>query len=385
MRHLISLIDGTWMFPTKKGKFPYFTNVHKINTALGFIDRKNVGAQIVHYYRGIGSGNFVSKYLGGTVSYGLWDDIEEIYLNICSNFRSADGNEKDEIYLIGYSRGAIAARVVAGLIDVALLKSDYIDSFHLVKRAYLYRARVSSGHTLSNTDDNAYQTALVDLKGKAHDGKVKVKFLGLFDSVLGGFGITRFAQALNIESSSPAPNVDYTVHLIAADERRRLFDVSAFAGHDPNGGELEQVWVPGGHSDIGGGPGESCYALLSLLTMCDRIRQKTDLRLDRQNLIEQCFSDEALVFHQNSALRTLLQNRDLTYLFTKRRTILGTHNTKHELADYLKNLGYIQNDKPKKYENRYLDPLRTASVFLEGWPDQRKPNIYNAFSKQRGD
>jgi uncharacterized protein (DUF2235 family) len=367
MKHLIHLIDGTWMFPLKKSLDPVFTNIHKINNFLGYFDRGNKNPQIIHYYRGLGSGHRLTKYMAGAAGIGIWDDIEEVYLNICSNYRSLDPNDPDEIYLIGYSRGAVVARVVAGLVNIGLLDSDFMDYFHHLKRIYLYAAAKSNRRKLSIDDERDYSESTVTVEGKFQKTEVRIKFLGLFDSILGGSGASRRAQSLNLENSSPAVNVDYTLHLISADERRKIFRPSVFA-HKSDRGLLEQIWVPGNHSDIGGGPGSSALSRISLLTMCDRISEHTSLRINFNRELEKVNTQERPKFEISTQPLLLSRALSPTYYWLKKRKITGANIHRHEIMRVLQKHEIPIDQRRTRYQNNSLSELTEASTFLSGWP-----------------
>lgn len=380
MKHLIHLIDGTWLFPLKKSDEPAFTNIHKINNMLGYFDRSNKNHQIVHYYRGLGSGNWATKYAAGALGIGIWDDIEEVYLNICSNYRSLDSSDPDQIYLIGYSRGAIVARVVAGLVDIGLLNSDYMDHFHHVRRIFEHDARVSNGKKPSEEQNEQYEKSKKIIAEVCDRRGVRVKFLGLFDSIIGGFGLSRVAQSLNVERSSPAPNVDCTVHLVAADERRALFSPSPFA-HQSSSGKLEQIWVPGNHCNIGGGPGSGELSRICLLTMCDRIVAHTPLRIDFGKELGDIQARERVDFSistRPSFPRILISP---TYYLLRRRKIFGASSTPHEIKNVLEKYEILINGRRSTYRNKGLTQLaklsEPAPTLIGGWPRGAPPKWFS--------
>jgi uncharacterized protein (DUF2235 family) len=71
--------------------------------------------QNVHYHDGVGAdGDLVTKVLGGAVGLGLKKIIQDAY-----GFVVADYESGDEIYIFGFSRGAYAARALAGLIGAS--------------------------------------------------------------------------------------------------------------------------------------------------------------------------------------------------------------------------------------------------------------------------
>jgi uncharacterized protein (DUF2235 family) len=74
--------------------------------------------QIIHYNPGVGTeNNFYNKYIGGATGAGLAEHIRVSYAFLCENYRYGD-----EIFIIGFSRGAFTARSVASLIqDIGLL------------------------------------------------------------------------------------------------------------------------------------------------------------------------------------------------------------------------------------------------------------------------
>jgi len=116
MKRIVALIDGTW---NNEGSGAY-TNVAKLdsgNKIQSFI-RATAGdgtPQCVHYHDGVGSdGDFAQKLLGGAIGLGLKKIIQEVYEYIVTDYASGD-----ELYIFGFSRGAYAARALAGLIGAS--------------------------------------------------------------------------------------------------------------------------------------------------------------------------------------------------------------------------------------------------------------------------
>ena len=65
-------------------------------------------------------GNIIDKVLGGALATGLSENIREGYIFIANNYSYGD-----EIYLIGFSRGAFTARSIAAFIGfMGLLTKD---------------------------------------------------------------------------------------------------------------------------------------------------------------------------------------------------------------------------------------------------------------------
>lgn len=83
--------------------------------------------QIVYYQAGLGSSQSnYSYYIGGYLGEGITENIREAYSFICNNYE--DG---DEIFLIGFSRGAFTARSIGSLIaSIGLLTRAALQDFY---------------------------------------------------------------------------------------------------------------------------------------------------------------------------------------------------------------------------------------------------------------
>ena len=111
MKRIVILIDGTWNGEGITGN----TNVAALDPGNRIVDGafiKTTGAdgvaQHVHYHDGVGAeGDLFKKLLGGAIGLGLKQIIRE-----CYDFVVTDYVVGDEIYLIGFSRGAYAARAL---------------------------------------------------------------------------------------------------------------------------------------------------------------------------------------------------------------------------------------------------------------------------------
>ena len=107
MKRLVFCFDGTWNAladPTA------LTNVVKLAN-LVTVSKDNV-EQVSYYNSGVGSGGFIDRYLGGIFGVGLKSNVKRGLTFLALNYE-----EKDEIYIFGFSRGAYTARALAGVIS----------------------------------------------------------------------------------------------------------------------------------------------------------------------------------------------------------------------------------------------------------------------------
>jgi hypothetical protein len=127
---------------------------------------------------------------------------------------------------------------------------------------------------------------------------VNFQFVGLFDTVLGpNQTIYKSYSGSIFHSMSPSKNIRYGLHLIALDDKRSLFEPIFWTRPDASRSrqKIEQILMPGVHSDIGGTYGEAAdltrrravshqndfIGSCALLTMIDRISENTSLLFSR--------------------------------------------------------------------------------------------------------
>ena len=108
-----------------------------------------------------------------------------------------------------------------------------------------------------------------------HQG-LAIEFLGVWDTVYGFNTANALRQnpfmRLRFRNFLVDRSVKHVVHILSIDDNRRYFAPMLFEGSRPDQ-TLEQIWMPGVHSDIGGGYSKSFLANVSLLTMIDKLRQ----------------------------------------------------------------------------------------------------------------
>lgn len=190
--------------------------------------------------------------------------------------------ERDRIYLFGFSRGAYAARVLAGFIHAIGL--IHPDNLNLLDQAYdAYKAAGDGLDTdLELLTSQDFQTVRLFERILQTD-RPPIRCLGLFDTVASVIEWGRQGPRLRWHPFvSRNPSVQSVRHAVAVHERRRLYRNVAWA----QGGEYWgnpfgrarampqdalEVWFPGVHCDVGGGyaEAESGLAKVALDWMLD--------------------------------------------------------------------------------------------------------------------
>ena len=247
--------DGTWNRPDS----PHVTNVEKIARSIQTDPAATGGVpQLVYYLSGVGGAGYqADRLLGGAFGFGLFSNIVAAYRFLAQNYEPGD-----EIFIVGFSRGAYTARSLAGMVGrVGLLTRRALVEEKLAEAVARYRRTDPVGGQVGSSTTEFK-------RDYCHDAQVQ--FLGVFDTVgaLGVPGAMRFAPKFHDVELSAA--VLCARQALAIDERRMKFEPSLWQA-TPDGRtddpRVKQVWFEGVHSDVGGGYAETGLSDTALLWM----------------------------------------------------------------------------------------------------------------------
>jgi len=256
LRNLILAFDGTWDLPDND-----LTDGDQ-NTHVARLVRelKNVDSpieQTVFYQAGVGTHPF-DQIRGGLFGWGLSDKIFSGYRWLVDYFQKGD-----RIYLVGYSRGAFAARSLSGLLDrVGLLSQQHSE-------------RIEEAYALYRRGDSRLQNAF----SQRYSRRVSIEAVAVWDTV-GSLGIPlKSFQGLNhrlwsFHDTRLAKSVKSGFHAIAIDEHRPDFKPTLWSPQRGYDQQYEQRWFAGSHADVGGGNGLTPLSELSYRWICERLSHK---------------------------------------------------------------------------------------------------------------
>lgn len=264
MKRLILCCDGTWNSADQEsnGK-PCPTNVIKIAYRLCKHGQDGT-EQIIFYDQGVGTHGWLDRLEGGATGAGLEDNIHDAYIFLLANYEPGD-----EIYLIGFSRGAFTARSIGGMVrKCGILKREFVQYYHDAEAMY---------HDPNIHPDN--EKAVTFRKNYSLTGAddVPIQMVGVWDTV-GALGIPlRGLRAFNkqeyqFHDTELSGTVKFAFHALAVDEHRVPFEPSLWAYKPKPPQVVEQCWFPGVHSDVGGGYGETFLSDIALAWMIDRAK-----------------------------------------------------------------------------------------------------------------
>lgn len=288
-RNLVVCADGTWASPASRDRGVYApSNVVKIVKALrhGTITAPPLAApsmptaQLVFYDKGVGTGGFIDRMVGGATGAGLEQNVRDGY-----NFLVTHYQPGDRIFLVGFSRGAYTVRRLAG----------FICRFGLLDRAnYRPPDDFSADHPAQTLAIKAlYQqflaltsTAPTPLGAAQGRIDVTVEALSVWDTV-GALGLPDY-PLLNLLlgwngrskhefiDTKLSPKVRHAYQALALDEPRATFAPSLWDDDPVREADktLVQAWFAGAHSNVGGSYQESGLADIALEWMIDHLRER---------------------------------------------------------------------------------------------------------------
>jgi uncharacterized protein (DUF2235 family) len=245
-KRIVFCADGTWDTANSRS-----------NVYLFYKSILVTGEQMPFYDDGVGAdGNIVVRVLEGAIGAGIQQKIKDGYTKIAHVYEAGD-----QIFIVGFSRGAYTARSLAGMIAACGLPTKNFSS-DLVDTAFrAYREPANRANLLKSLSNCAMAEA-------------KIQMIGVWDTV-GSLGLTAAIGGVDpivafLDTTLHA-SVLNAYHALAIDEKRPQFQPTLWNAPSP-GQTLEQVWFSGYHSDVGGGafhrqPGQKALSDIPLAWM----------------------------------------------------------------------------------------------------------------------
>ncbi|MEO1779141.1 MAG: DUF2235 domain-containing protein [Pseudomonadota bacterium] len=171
---------------------------------------------------------------------GINRQIRRAYGYLASRYRPGD-----QIYLFGYSRGAYAARSLAGVIDrVGLLRAEHATERNVRTIYRHYECTPDSAAAQTFASATCHDTVEIEMIGVWDT----VKSLGLNMPVLWRLSAPRHA----FHNHHLGKSVKRGFHALARNETRVAYAPVMWETTDAWDGDLVQMWFRGTHGDVGG-------------------------------------------------------------------------------------------------------------------------------------
>ena len=213
----------------------------------------------------------LTRIRGGAFVYGLSENLMLGYDWLARRYIP-----NDEIWILGFSRGAYTARSLIGLIRKCGL-------LHISSPVLLKSTEELYCYSAIHPDDRQCK----EFRAR-NSREVRIQFLGVWDTV-GALGIpgTMLSERgkFSWHDTRLSKIVDHAYQAMALDGYRAPYDCVLWTREgeaDENPGQtVEQRWITGAHANVGGGyEGDDPLADLALAWMQDRA-SAAGLKLDR--------------------------------------------------------------------------------------------------------
>lgn len=235
-KNIVIFADGTG----QEGGLGRNTNVYKLFNMV----MERTDDQIVFYDRGLGTG--WRKVSGNIFGAGINQNIKECYRFIFENYKAGDN-----IYLIGFSRGAATVRSLSSFIHYfGILPQSRPE---LIDQAYdIYKI----------TNSQRREKKAKEFIAQNHTMWTHIEFIGVWDTVSAlGIPVKSIDVAIQkvpfmrhkYHNFKLSPSVKYAYQALAIDDYRDTFHPVLWEDDVDDHQEIEQVWFVGSHTDIGGG------------------------------------------------------------------------------------------------------------------------------------
>jgi uncharacterized protein (DUF2235 family) len=210
-------------------------------------------------------------------------------IRIAYRFLSQHYEQGDRIFLFGFSRGAFAARSLAGFVDCvglalstlppSALNQAIDDAYYIYEFLRGDADAIRKGITHHLKGGSRSENDVRDLEWVS----LPIYFIGIWDAVE-ALGLPAEAKAVtrvfnSYHQTRLPPNITHAAHALSLHELRSEFRPHLWNDKLPQQ-TLVQRWFPGDHSDIGGGHSGRGLASISFSWMMSRARSAGLFGLD---------------------------------------------------------------------------------------------------------
>ncbi|KAH6843237.1 hypothetical protein B0I37DRAFT_384025 [Chaetomium sp. MPI-CAGE-AT-0009] len=301
-KRLFVFCDGTWQDGVNKTR--PLTNVATLARCLESVDSDGC-LQIVYYDSGVGTVSSVpAQLVDGATGRGISAKIRNAYSFLSHNWNFREG--RDEIILVGFSRGAFAVQCLAAFIsDAGLLQKQHL--------YYLRGLFTLWANQKSPRGGEKFKEDRIKLQDARLLHQVNITACAVWDTVSSLGSIVQLPPRPLAFVGKDVPRcVQHAFQALALDEERSKFQPVVWQSK-PTMASVSQCWFLGSHADVGGN-GDAGLGALSLLWMVGKLHGEVGV----------AFDDKEIAKH--------LKHRFLEWGFTVRKLSWAIKETKRAVA-----------------------------------------------------
>ncbi|KAI2615664.1 hypothetical protein GGR54DRAFT_262851 [Hypoxylon sp. NC1633] len=269
-KRLFIFCDGTWQDGVNgKAKL---TNVATLARCIEPVADDGY-LQIVYYDNGVGNGTGgIAKLVDGATGRGISAKIRNAYSFLSHNYNF--DSRQDEIFLIGFSRGAFAVQCLASFLnETGLLKAQglsYLRGLFSLWQNQAFRRIGLNEKSLVQTKMDEY---VETLREKKILQEVSIKACVVWDTVAALGLPTPWSRPLSFVGRGVPKAVENAFQVLALDEIRAQFKPRVWDSKEGKT-HVKQCWFLGSHADVCGG-GDAALGAVTLIWVIAQLRDYT--------------------------------------------------------------------------------------------------------------
>ncbi|TGJ83894.1 hypothetical protein E0Z10_g4883 [Xylaria hypoxylon] len=281
-KRLFVFCDGTWQ-DALNGKRPP-TNVVTLARCIEGVADDNY-LQVVYYDNGVGNAtNLYARLVEGATGRGMSSKIRNAYSFLSHNYNF--DNEGDEIFLIGYSRGAFAVQCLASFIsDTGLLHKRYLYYLRGLFKLWANRDLTPICHPGKTPLKSKLERHVRDFQAEKLLSKVKIKACVVWDTV-SNLGLpTPWAKPLSFVGGVIPQGVENAFQALALDETRAQFKPCVWNAKEASSTYAKQCWFLGSHADVGGN-GDAALGAVALIWIIGQLQEISGVTFNQDEIMK---------------------------------------------------------------------------------------------------
>ncbi|KAK6957894.1 hypothetical protein Daesc_000683 [Daldinia eschscholtzii] len=271
-KRLFIFCDGTWQDGVNSRR--RLTNVATLARCLeGMADDNYL--QTVYYDNGVGNATSKpAKLVDGATGRGISAKIRNAYSFLSHNYNF--DHQRDEIFLVGFSRGAFAVQCLASFISqTGLFRKQHLyylrGLFALWENQYFRRVGAGERYPVKEK----LESYVTRFRNEGLLYEVKIKACVVWDTV-SALGLpTPWPRPLSFVGKQVPHAVENAFQVLALDESRVQFRPCIWNSKEREKTHVKQCWFLGSHADVGGN-GDAVLGAVTLIWIIGQLEANTN-------------------------------------------------------------------------------------------------------------
>ncbi|KAI5866352.1 hypothetical protein GGS23DRAFT_383539 [Durotheca rogersii] len=231
--------------------------------------------QTVYYDNGVGSASSpIAKLIDGATGRDISTKIMNAYSFISHNYNFSD--DLDEIFLVGFSRGAFAVQCLASFISqVGLFQKQHLYYLRGMLALWENQNFRRLGRNQRNIVRDKLHKYVTRFRNEGLLHQVKIKACAVWDTVSASAVPMPWPRPLSFVGKEIPKAVENAFQALALDEAKMKFEPCIWESKESADTYARQCWFLGSHTDVGGN-NDAALGVVPLIWMIGQLHANTD-------------------------------------------------------------------------------------------------------------